>query len=159
MAIYSRSSARIRSILLTLAFGAVLGSAYFFTAGRFHRETEAPNTTVVQKGRRIYATHCASCHGKNMQGQPNWKEPLADGKMPAPPHDGSGHTWHHSDDLLFRIVKYGSSAVIGGGYESDMPGFADALTDEEIRAVLQFIKSRWSERQKAYQAQASGRQR
>jgi mono/diheme cytochrome c family protein len=47
---------------------------------------------------------------------------------------------------LFRITREGSTAVIGGGYESDMPGFAPVLSDDEIRAVLAFIKSTWPER-------------
>jgi mono/diheme cytochrome c family protein len=66
--------------------------------------------------------------------------------MPAPPHDASGHTWHHPDEALFRVTKEGSAAVAGGGYESDMPGFGDVMTDAEIRAVLAFIKSNWPER-------------
>jgi mono/diheme cytochrome c family protein len=75
--------------------------------------------------------------------------------MPAPPHDASGHTWHHSDDALFRVTKEGSAAVTGGGYESDMPGFGGVLTDDQIKAVLAFIKSTWPERQRNAQAQMS----
>ena len=75
--------------------------------------------------------------------------------MPAPPHDESGHTWHHSDEVLFRIVKEGTAAIVGGGYESDMPGFADVLSDEEIRAVLDYIKSTWPERERSYQQRMS----
>jgi mono/diheme cytochrome c family protein len=78
--------------------------------------------------------------------------------MPAPPHDASGHTWHHPDGVLFRITKEGPAAVVGGGYESDMPGFGDILGDEDIRAVLAFIKSTWPERERAYQAEMSRRE-
>ena len=81
--------------------------------------------------------------------------PLSSGRMPAPPHDASGHTWHHRDDVLFRLVKEGVTAVVGGGYESDMPGFAGVLSDEEIRAILAFIKSTWPERDRGYQAALS----
>ena len=62
--------------------------------------------------------------------------PSASGRLPAPPHDASGHTWHHPDEVLFRIVDEGTAALVGGGYESDMPAFGDAMTDKEIRAVL-----------------------
>ena len=72
----------------------------------------------------------------------------------APPHDASGHTWHHSDNQLFTIVKKGVSAIVPG-YESDMPGFESVLTDQEIRAVLAFIKSTWPEREREYQARRS----
>ncbi|HLS69023.1 MAG TPA: cytochrome c, partial [Kiloniellales bacterium] len=66
-----------------------------------------------------------------------------------------GHTWHHSDEVLFRIVKEGTAAIVGGGYESDMPGFGDALSDGEIRAVLQYIKSTWPERERLHQQRVS----
>jgi mono/diheme cytochrome c family protein len=78
--------------------------------------------------------------------------------LPAPPHDASGHTWHHGDAVLFRITKEGPAAVVGGGYRSAMPGFADVLSDEDIWAVLAFIRSTWPERQRAYQAEMSARE-
>jgi mono/diheme cytochrome c family protein len=106
-------------------------------------------------GRSLYAEHCASCHGANLEGQPNWRKRLPNGRMPAPPHDASGHTWHHPDEALFRVTKEGSAAVAGGGYESDMPGFGDVMTDDEIRAVLTFIKSIWPERIRKAQDQRS----
>lgn len=102
-------------------------------------------------GAALYQQNCASCHGTELQGQPDWRSPGPDGRLPAPPHDATGHTWHHGDDILFRITRDGTAAVVGGGYESDMPGFGDALTDAEIRAILDFIKSTWPERERAYQ--------
>lgn len=64
--------------------------------------------------------------------------------MPAPPHDESGHTWHHPDDVLFAIVKDGLVPPYAPrGYESDMPAFAGKLSRDEIWAVLAFIKSHW----------------
>lgn len=114
---------------------------------------------IIAEGRQIYAGNCASCHGAELQGQPDWKTPLPSGRMPAPPHDASGHTWHHPDGVLFRITKEGPAAVVGGGYESDMPGFAEVLSDEEIRAVLAFIKSTWPELERAYQAEISRREK
>ena len=49
-------------------------------------------------GQSLYAGACVSCHGANQEGQPNWQSPNADGVLPAPPHDGMGHTWHHDSD-------------------------------------------------------------
>ena len=63
--------------------------------------------------------------------------------MPAPPHDETGHTWHHPDQQLFALTKYGPAALAGGGYESDMPAYESVLSDEEIWAVLSYLKSRW----------------
>lgn len=106
--------------------------------------------TDLQRGKELYGDNCASCHGAELEGQPNWQRRLENGRMPAPPHDESGHTWHHSDRVLFEITKGGVEAVVPG-YESDMPAFVDVLTDDEIRAVLAFIKSTWPERQRAFQ--------
>ena len=106
---------------------------------------------VIAQGRQVYADQCAACHGADLEGQPDWRSPLPSGRLPAPPHDASGHTWHHPDDMLFRIVKKGTAAIVGGGYESDMPAFADVLGDPEIRAVLAYIKSSWPERERGYQ--------
>jgi mono/diheme cytochrome c family protein len=111
---------------------------------------------VETTGRGIYADHCASCHGADLEGQPNWQVALANGRMPAPPHDATGHTWHHSDDDLFTIVKFGMAALVPG-IESDMPGFQGVLSDDEIRAVLAFIKSTWPPNERTYQALQSRR--
>ena len=107
---------------------------------------------VVAAGEAVYETHCASCHGTNLEGQPNWRTRDANGLLPAPPHDASGHTWHHADDLLFEIVKYGPAHVIGDpAYRSAMPAYADVLDDESIVAVLSYIKSRWPDEQREWQ--------
>ena len=105
-------------------------------------------------GRQLYAENCAACHGANLEGQPNWRERLPSGRLPAPPHDATGHTWHHSDEQLFQITKHGLEALVPD-YESDMPGFGDVLSDEEIRAVLDYIKSTWPPREREYQAARS----
>ena len=77
-------------------------------------------------GGALYAAHCAACHGVKLEGQPNWQERRPNGRMPAPPHDASGHTWHHSDQALFLITKKSLSAVVPD-YESDMPAFEGVL--------------------------------
>ncbi|MGA0542950.1 c-type cytochrome [Neotabrizicola sp. VNH66] len=119
--------------------------------------TTASSAEFIEQGRQVYADQCASCHGADLKGQPDWRSPLPSGRLPAPPHDESGHTWHHADEVLLRIVREGTAAVVGGGYESDMPGFADVLSDAEIRAVLAYIKSTWPERERGYQEEVSRR--
>jgi len=108
-------------------------------------------------GRAVYQQHCATCHGVNFEGQSAWQTPLPTGRLPAPPHDATGHTWHHSDRVLFEITKYGTAEFVGRGYENDMLGFASVLSDEEIRAVLAFIKSSWPDRERRYQEEMSRR--
>lgn len=103
------------------------------------------NLQLVATGKKIYDANCASCHGRDFMGEANWRERRDDGLLPAPPHDETGHTWHHPDDLLFALTKYGLAKMIGDGYQSAMPGFEKVLTDEEIIASLSYIKSRWPE--------------
>lgn len=101
----------------------------------------------VARGRQVYGMYCAACHGANLEGQPNWRDRMANGRLPAPPHDASGHTWHHPDGMLFDMVKNGlvPGRTAPPGYESDMPAYRDILSDDEIRAVIAFIKSTWPE--------------
>lgn len=110
------------------------------------------NPQIVSKGGEIYQQHCASCHGTNLEGEPNWRRPKADLTMPAPPHDDTGHTWHHTDRLLFDLTKYGLAKYLNQpDYKSNMPAYEGVLTDEEILAVLSFIKSTWSPTARAHQ--------
>lgn len=118
----------------------------------FMGEVLAP--AQITLGQEIYAAQCASCHGVQLEGQPDWKRRLDNGRMPAPPHDASGHTWHHPDQQLFIITKHGLGAVVED-YDSDMPAFQDVLTDDQIRAVLGYIKSTWPPREREYQDQVS----
>ena len=104
---------------------------------------DASDSRMVAAGAVVYQQNCASCHGANLEGQANWRVRQPDGILLAPPHDATGHTWHHPDDLLFKITKSGTDAVIPGPYPSNMPGFADVLDDGDIWAVLAYIKSTW----------------
>lgn len=106
--------------------------------------------TQEMDGRALYMEFCASCHGANLEGQPDWRQRLPNGRLPAPPHDETGHTWHHSDEQLFRIVKEGL-AVFAPGYETDMQAYAGILDDAQIEAILDYIKRTWPEREREIQ--------
>lgn len=109
-------------------------------------EADPSDAAQVAAGNDVYVTHCAQCHGAKLEGQPNWRIRKSDDKLPAPPHDETGHTWHHSDELLFGIIKHGMVPPYAPqGYQSDMPAFGEQLSDEDIWAVLAFIKSTWPE--------------
>ena len=103
-------------------------------------------------GAALYQEHCATCHGAELEGQPNWRVQNDDGTLPAPPHDASGHTWHHSDQQLFDYTKNGGEAIAGKGFKSGMPGFKDTLKDSDIWSVLAYIKSTWPEKIRQRQA-------
>jgi mono/diheme cytochrome c family protein len=98
----------------------------------------------VARGRQVYAQHCATCHGADLEGEADWQEQNPDGSFRAPPHNASGHTWHHADGLLIDSIARGGtrlSTAVGG--TSPMPAFDEVLSDDEIAAVLAYIKSTW----------------
>lgn len=99
---------------------------------------------LMAKGKQVYTAECASCHGANLEGQANWQQRGPDGLLPAPPHDVSGHTWHHPDAILFALTKYGPAAIANDPtYRTSMPIYEDVLSDADIIAVLSYIKSTW----------------
>lgn len=104
------------------------------------------DAAAVARGAQIYGAVCAVCHGAGLEGQPDWQTRDAEGYLPAPPHDETGHSWHHPDALLLEIVRRGTAAVAGQGYRSRMPGYAGKLTEAEMREVLAYIKSTWPAR-------------
>ena len=95
------------------------------------------------RGATLYAAHCAGCHGARLEGQPGWKHVNAAGRLPAPPLDGSGHGWRHSNAELFHMVKFSVLGQAGPDYQTDMPAFAGRLSDDDITAVLRFIHGQW----------------
>lgn len=114
-------------------------------AGADDPRADPRDTAKVALGVKVYAQQCAACHGAKLEGQPNWRTRLANGRLPAPPHDESGHSWHHPDYVLFAVTKNGLVPPYAPkDYESDMPAFAGKLTDEEIWAALAYIKSHWN---------------
>lgn len=120
--------------------------AITFAGGKAQRSglLRPGDAAIVARGEAIYANQCAACHGANLEGEPDWQSPKADGAMPAPPHDETGHTWHHPDRLLFDITKYGIAKVANlEDYTSAMPVYEESLSDDDIVAVLSFIKSTW----------------
>lgn len=134
---------RTATLSLLLVTGAAPGVAW---AAGHQPALPYQDASAVALGAGLYAEHCAACHGANLEGEPNWRERDADGYLPAPPHDVTGHTWHHPDAQLFAIVKYGTEALVGRGYRSNMAGYADILSDAQILATLAYIKAQWPDR-------------
>lgn len=124
----------------------VVIAAYLFGAKEIETNVafKPSDVLLVESGKRIYADQCASCHGAELEGEANWREPLPNNEgLRAPPHDETGHTWHHPDAQLFAITKFGGQRFAPTSFKSNMPAFEELLSDEEIIAVLSFIKSTW----------------
>ena len=142
-------------VILIIVAAAV--AAWSFVSQRDRSRSDPDNHELVARGQTIYEHQCASCHGMRLEGQPNWQTRLPSGRMPAPPHNVSGHTWHHPDEYLFDVTKEGlvPGKYAPSGYQSDMPAFGDKLSGEDIWAVLAYIKSYWPE--EIRRAQREGR--
>jgi len=113
------------------------------------------NADIVQRGNALYGQYCVSCHGENLEGQKNWQDKKPFERWRAPPLDASGRAWQHGDKTLFMMTKFGVHALEGKGtLNSDMPAFEGTLEDEEIAAVLSYIKSTWPQ-SNAEKAEAS----
>jgi mono/diheme cytochrome c family protein len=134
-----------KSLVLILVSGVVVavGAAAWLLWPRTVR-IDSTDRALVARGEPLYRQHCASCHGARLEGQPDWQSRNARGRLPAPPHDDSGHTWHHDDEVLFEVTKFGITKHAPAGYQSDMPGFGDVMNDADILATLAYIKSHWS---------------
>jgi mono/diheme cytochrome c family protein len=100
----------------------------------------------VKTGEHVFKQHCSSCHGDQAQGVvKDWKQPLANGKYPAPPLNGSAHAWHHRLKALDGTIQRGG-IPIGG----TMPSFKGKLTQHERLQAIAYFQNFWSE--KIYQA-------
>jgi mono/diheme cytochrome c family protein len=145
----------IISILATLGVSAVVMSLVM------GEPTETPPVPSSDRaaGALLYAENCASCHGADLEGADDWRGRDADGRLNPPPHDASGHTWHHTDTQIFTYTKLGGAGAMAksgvNDFNSGMPAFEDVLTDEEIWAVLNFIKSTWPQKIRDAQSEMS----
>ena len=119
------------------------------------QDTPTPGSpSIVQSaptGREIFESNCATCHGAGGEGQPDWHVRKEDGTLPPPPLNGDGHTWHHADGLLYRIVSQGGKILEAPRYpsfKSAMPAFGERLSHQEIVEVLTYVKSLWGNKTK-----------
>lgn len=129
---------------------------FFAGAAWAEHEFEARDLAA---GKDLYAEQCASCHGLNLEGQANWQIRNADGTLPAPPHDVTGHTWHHDSQLLFEYTRLGGAGALAErgvtDFASAMPAFGQSLTDDDIWNILAYIQSEWPEDIQKIQASRS----
>ncbi|MEJ2346011.1 MAG: cytochrome c [Gammaproteobacteria bacterium] len=92
----------------------------------------------IRHGARLFEANCATCHGSQGQGDPNWRQRGPDGKFPPPPLNGTGHAWHHPLKMLKYVIKNGSP-----GGQGNMPAWKDKLSDREIDAIIAWFQSQW----------------
>ena len=116
---------------------------------------QAASEQRIAAGQRIYQAQCAACHGVNGEGQRGWEALNAAGERPAPPHDRHGHTWKHSDAMLYRIVAEGWRDPFNKTSRLTMPAFGQTLSPAETREVIDYLKTLWTPQQRAFQREES----
>jgi mono/diheme cytochrome c family protein len=113
-------------------------------------------SSTLSIGETVYVEQCAACHGVNLEGQFNWKERNADGTFRAPPHDETGHTWHHGDGYLLERIRTGTATMSPDMQAaSNMPAYQEILSEAEMQAVLAYIRNEWPTDTQRSQARAT----
>lgn len=109
--------------------------------GLLAEEDRLPGAEQLKQGKLLFQQNCAACHGSSAESVANWKERNNDGNYPPPPLDGSGHTWHHSPQLLKKTIKQ-------GGIQNDgvMPPFGSLLNEADMESIIAYFQSKWPDR-------------
>ena len=131
---------------------AIFLAAASVAPARASDKTPASDSVAVV-GRTVYERSCASCHGAQAQGAPNWKHRDKNGDLPAPPQNAQGHTWRHSDAMLFDIISKGLRDPFDKTTGLTMPPFGKALSPQQIHAVIAYFKTLWTPEERAFQSQ------
>lgn len=90
-------------------------------------------------GKRVYSQNCAVCHQQTGQGVPGSFPPLAGSEWVL------GQEWH-GDNHMVKIVIHGLQGPVtvkGQTYNNTMAPWGSVLKDEQIAAVLTYIRSEW----------------
>ena len=98
----------------------------------------------IEVGKKLYAVHCAECHGENGIGQDQenlWGGKDSQGDFIAPALNGKAHSWHHSPKYLFKYTKIGSPKK-----GSSMPGYGTELNNHEILSIIAYFQSLWPDK-------------
>ena len=94
----------------------------------------------VDRGRVVFDSNCASCHGAGAVGTPEWRKPMENGQYPAPPLNGTAHGWHHPLSILRLQINQG-----GAKYGGWMPAFETSLTEQQVDEAIAYFQSLWSD--------------
>ena len=121
---------------------------------RLYAELANQGKPQVERGAQLYGANCQRCHGGATAVQMVGI---------APPHNANGHTWHHSDCDFKTFVLIGFSETeemrrqeMGIPKEAPrMPSFKDALSEQDVDAIMGYIKTWWTPEQREVQAKVT----
>jgi mono/diheme cytochrome c family protein len=102
------------------------------------------SSLLLHFGQTVYETHCASCHAIDGRGMPPEYPPLA----------GNPSIQMQSAVNPIRMVLNGGfpPGTAGNPRPYGMPPFAQSLSDDEVAAVVTYIRAAWGNRGTAVSA-------
>jgi len=114
-----------RKVKGLIILAALIVSSYAVSIDGFPNRTSSP--PLVADGNALYAAKCATCHGKDGKGMPNWR---SKGQP-----DFTDKNWQKSrtDAQITDATKNGKGKF--------MPAFKAKMSDEEIAAVTARIRA------------------
>ena len=98
----------------------------------------APTPVAAEVGAKLYATHCAACHGDRGEGVAGAYPALAGNRAVAltPPAN-----------LVHMVLRGGFPPTTPGNPRPyGMPPFATVLSDEQVGQVLSYLRASWGHR-------------
>ncbi len=132
----------IASIVYTLSKGEYMKILMIFVVLLLvscDKDTTQNKKSSIALGKITFANNCATCHGDKAQSTvEDWRKPLPNGSYPAPPLNGTAHTWHHSPASLLGTINNGGKEF--GGW---MPAFKEKLSSDEKEALIDYIYDLW----------------
>jgi mono/diheme cytochrome c family protein len=141
-------------LIMLLCVVGYWGVVYFDSrGGAFHPQVYAPYATLAQvtelqpaadagafisRGKVVFESVCALCHGADGLGKPAQAPPLAGSEWVSDPAD-----------RVIRIALHGLSgaiAVKGQEWNLAMPAMGASLPENDLAAVLTYIRQAWGNR-------------
>ena len=113
-------------------------------ASSLHLNGGSPAAAAIADGRAIFAAKCAACHQAN-----------GAGGGPYPPLAGNADVTASDTATLILTVLNGRSGPIqvnGKTFSGAMPAWKDQLSNDDMAAVLTYIRSAWSNKAAAITA-------
>lgn len=105
-------------------------------AVKFERNIDAMQ---ISRGEKVFSQNCASCHGDEAQGDPDWRtRDKETGRFPPPPLDGTAHAWHHPLAQLKHVIANGSP-----GGKGNMPAWSGKLSEQEMDDTIAWFQAKW----------------
>lgn len=97
----------------------------------------APAAPEIGRGKVVFMTYCAVCHGEKGMGD----GPAGAGLSPRPLNFTIKSAWmtYNNDEATMKVIRAGG--YVGMGRPSAMPAFGQVLTEQQIKDVMTYEKS------------------